>query len=91
MEEVFERYIATKIDGELMQLLQIFAEAKRNALKVVEATNGIVGSFGKSNVAMRATQSSAACTSTAVIAASALRDGCSSVLKHGHVRSDSLR
>ena len=46
MEEVFERYIATTIDGELMQLLQIFAEAKRNALWVVEATNGIVGSFG---------------------------------------------
>ena len=46
MEEVFERYIATTIDGELMQLLQIFAEAKRNAFWVVEATNGIVGSFG---------------------------------------------
>ena len=46
MEEVFERYIATTIEGELMQLLQIFAEAKRNAFWVVEATNGIVGSFG---------------------------------------------
>ena len=46
MEEIFERYIAATIDGELKQLSQVFAEAKRNAFWVVEATNGIVGSFG---------------------------------------------
>jgi GNAT superfamily N-acetyltransferase len=46
MEEVFERYIAATIDGELKHLLQIFSEAKRNAFWVVEAINGIVGSFG---------------------------------------------
>jgi GNAT superfamily N-acetyltransferase len=42
MEEVFERYIAATIEGELKQLLEIFSEAKRNAFWVVEATNGIV-------------------------------------------------
>ena len=31
MEELFERYIATTIDGELKQLLEVFSEAKRNA------------------------------------------------------------
>jgi GNAT superfamily N-acetyltransferase len=46
MEEIFERYIAATIDGELKQLSQVFAEAKRNAFWVVEAANGIVGSFG---------------------------------------------
>ena len=46
MEEVFERYIAAAIDGELRQLLQVFAESKRNAFWIVEGTNGIVGSFG---------------------------------------------
>jgi GNAT superfamily N-acetyltransferase len=46
MEEVFERYIAATIDGELKQLLEVFAEAKRNSFWVVEGTNGIVGSFG---------------------------------------------
>jgi GNAT superfamily N-acetyltransferase len=46
MEGLFERYIAETIDGELKQLPHIFAEAKRNAFWVVEAANGIVGSFG---------------------------------------------
>jgi GNAT superfamily N-acetyltransferase len=46
MEELFERYIAATIDGELKQLSQVFAEAKRNAFWVVEAAHGIVGSFG---------------------------------------------
>jgi putative acetyltransferase len=46
MEELFEQYIATTIDGELKQLLEVFAEAKRNAFWVVESTDGIVGSFG---------------------------------------------
>jgi GNAT superfamily N-acetyltransferase len=46
MEEVFERYIAATIDGELRQLVHVFTEARRNAFWVVEATHGIVGSFG---------------------------------------------
>ena len=49
MEEVFERYIATTIDGELKQLLEVFSEARRNAFWVVESTGEakeIVGSFG---------------------------------------------
>ncbi len=46
MQELFERYIATTIDGELKQLLEVFAEAKRNAFWVVEDRNEIVGSFG---------------------------------------------
>jgi putative acetyltransferase len=46
MEELFERYIATTIDGELKQLLEVFSEAKRNAFWVVEDRNEIVGSFG---------------------------------------------
>jgi len=45
-EELFERYIATTIDGELNQLLEVFSEAKRNAFWVVEGGDGIVGSFG---------------------------------------------
>jgi len=46
MEELFERYIATTIDGELRQLPEIFSEARRNAFWVVESESGIVGSFG---------------------------------------------
>jgi len=46
MENLFERYIATIIDGELRQLLEVFSEAKRGAFWVVEYEDGIVGSFG---------------------------------------------
>jgi GNAT superfamily N-acetyltransferase len=46
MEELFEQYIAMTIDGELEQLIDIFAEAKRNAFWVVESASEIVGSFG---------------------------------------------
>jgi putative acetyltransferase len=46
MEELFERYIATIIDGELRQLLDVFSEAKRSAFWVVESENEIVGSLG---------------------------------------------
>ncbi len=46
MEELFEQYIATIIDGELKQLLDVFSEARRNAFWVVESEDQIVGSFG---------------------------------------------
>lgn len=46
MEELFERYIATIVDGELRRLLDVFCEAGRNAFWVVESENEIVGSFG---------------------------------------------
>ena len=46
MEELFERYIATTIDGELKQLLEVFSEAKGNAFWVVVSADEIVGSFG---------------------------------------------
>jgi GNAT superfamily N-acetyltransferase len=46
MRELFERYIATAISGELGQLHGIFSEAKRNAFWVVEAKKEIVGTFG---------------------------------------------
>ena len=46
MEKIFEQYIATSIDGELKQLLEVFSAAKRNAFWVVESENEIVGSFG---------------------------------------------
>jgi GNAT superfamily N-acetyltransferase len=46
MEELFERYIATTIDGELNQLLEVFSEARRNMFWVVEDRDSIVGSFG---------------------------------------------
>jgi GNAT superfamily N-acetyltransferase len=46
MEELFEQYIATTINGELKQLPEVFAEAKRNAFWVVESAGEIVGSFG---------------------------------------------
>ena len=46
MEEMFERYIATTIDGELKQLPEVFSEEKRNAFWVVEAQVEIVGCFG---------------------------------------------
>ncbi len=46
MEELFERYIAMTIDGELKQLAEVFSEARRNAFWVVESANEIVGSFG---------------------------------------------
>jgi len=46
MEELFEKYIATIIEGELRQLLDVFSDAKRNAFWVVESENEIIGSFG---------------------------------------------
>jgi N-acetylglutamate synthase-like GNAT family acetyltransferase len=46
MEEMFERYIATTINGELKQLLEVFSEEKRNAFWIVESGNEIVGCFG---------------------------------------------
>jgi GNAT superfamily N-acetyltransferase len=46
MEEIFERYIAMAIDGELKQLHEVFSKAKRNAFWVVESASGVVGSFG---------------------------------------------
>ena len=46
MEELFEQYIATSIDGELKRVAEIFSEARRNAFWVVESANQIVGSFG---------------------------------------------
>jgi GNAT superfamily N-acetyltransferase len=46
MEKLFEQYIATTIDGELKQLLEVFSDAKRNAFWVVESADEIVGSFG---------------------------------------------
>ena len=56
MEELFEQYIAMTIDGELKQLLDVFAEAKRNAFWVVESTNEIVGSFGIENRSVNDTE-----------------------------------
>jgi len=46
MENLFEQYIATIIDGELRELLEIFSEAKRSAFWVVEREGAIVGAFG---------------------------------------------
>lgn len=46
MEELFEQYIATTIDGELKNLLEVFSEEKRNAFWVVESADEIVGCFG---------------------------------------------
>jgi putative acetyltransferase len=46
MEEMFERYIATIIDGELKQLLEVFSATKRNAFWVLENAGEIVGCFG---------------------------------------------
>jgi hypothetical protein len=46
MEEMFERYIVTIVDGELRQLLDVFSEAKRSAFWVVESDTEIIGSFG---------------------------------------------
>ena len=56
MEELFERYIATTIDDELKQLLEVFSEAKRNAFWVVEDRNEIVGSFGIESHGVRDTE-----------------------------------
>ena len=46
MEELFERYIATTISGELAHLSDVFSEAKGNAFWIVQGQEGIVGSFG---------------------------------------------
>ena len=69
MEELFERYIATTIDGELKQLPEVFSEAKRNAFWVVESASEIVGSFRHRKPRHRAIPSCAACISTRPIAA----------------------
>ncbi len=46
MEEVFERYIATTISGELVQLSEVFSDAKKSAFWVVGHQGVIVGCFG---------------------------------------------
>jgi GNAT superfamily N-acetyltransferase len=46
MEKLFEQYIATTISGELVQLSEVFSEAKKNAFWVVDRQGEIVGSFG---------------------------------------------
>jgi GNAT superfamily N-acetyltransferase len=49
METLFERYIATTIEGELSRLLDIFSQARHNAFQVVEPADGsrrIIGTFG---------------------------------------------
>jgi GNAT superfamily N-acetyltransferase len=46
MEELFERYIAVIIDGELKPLLEVFSEAKRSAFWVVESAGQIIGCLG---------------------------------------------
>lgn len=46
MEELFEQYIATTIDGELKHLSHVFSPSKQNAFWVVANGNSIVGSFG---------------------------------------------
>jgi GNAT superfamily N-acetyltransferase len=49
METLFEKYIATTIEGELSRLLDIFRQARRNAFWVAEFAGGgrwIVGAFG---------------------------------------------
>src|SRR5438874_5923808 len=46
MEELFEQYIATTINGELKQLLEVFSEEKRNAFWIVASAAEIVGCFG---------------------------------------------
>ena len=46
MEQLFEQYIATTINGELKQLAEVFSDNKRNAFWVVESENRIIGCFG---------------------------------------------
>jgi putative acetyltransferase len=45
MEELFEQYIATTINGELKNLSEVFSEVRRNSFWVVE-DGSVVGSFG---------------------------------------------
>jgi GNAT superfamily N-acetyltransferase len=49
MRELFEQYIAAVVNGELRQLPEAFAEAKRSAFWVVESNAKIIGSFGIEN------------------------------------------
>jgi GNAT superfamily N-acetyltransferase len=46
MEQLFEQYIATTINGELAHLPCVFSERNRNAFWVVESEDSIVGCFG---------------------------------------------
>src|SRR5262245_60764525 len=46
MQELFERYIATTISGELVHLSEVFSAAKKNAFWVVDSRGAIVGCFG---------------------------------------------
>ena len=46
MEELFEQYIAMTISDELVRLLEVFSEAKKNAFWVVDLHGEIVGCFG---------------------------------------------
>jgi GNAT superfamily N-acetyltransferase len=46
MREQFETYISTSIHGELSRLGDIFSEARRNAFRVVEAKEAVVGMLG---------------------------------------------
>lgn len=46
MRELFEEYITFAINGELKHLSDVFSEAKRNAVWVVETDGKIIGTFG---------------------------------------------
>jgi GNAT superfamily N-acetyltransferase len=46
MQDIFEQYIQTTIDGELKHLFEVFSAAKCNVFWVVENSKEIVGSFG---------------------------------------------
>jgi len=46
MEELFEHYIVTTINDELLRLSEVFSEANKNAFWVVDRQGAVVGCFG---------------------------------------------
>jgi GNAT superfamily N-acetyltransferase len=46
MRDLFEKYIAVVLNGELKHLLDVFSEAKRNAFWVAECHTKVIGTFG---------------------------------------------
>src|SRR4051812_44318543 len=76
MESLFEQYIATTIDGELKNLPELFAEARRNPFWVIEAPIRL-SVVSESKAAASPTPSCVECTWMQATAARASRNACS--------------
>ena len=88
MEKAFERYIAMTIDGELKQLPKSFPRQSATPFGWSNARAQLSARLASKAVAP-AILNFVECISIASIAAGALRNACSTTLRHKRARSDS--